>query len=83
MSAKARLNISLDKELADFARIFAAENRISVTEIVTQYLSALKKQTDKQGAVKTSSFHKAMAEVQKRLREGSAVWYDYDEVFGE
>ena len=28
--AKTRLNVSLDQDLADFAKVFAAENRTSV-----------------------------------------------------
>lgn len=41
--AKTRLNISLDRDLAEFARVFAAENRISVADMITQYLLALKR----------------------------------------
>ena len=35
---KTRLNVSLYQDLADFAKVFAAENRTSVAEMVTQYL---------------------------------------------
>ncbi len=35
---KTRINISIDQDLADFAKIFAMENRTSVAEMVTQYL---------------------------------------------
>lgn len=30
---KTRINISLDEDLADFAKIFAAENRASVAQL--------------------------------------------------
>ena len=40
---KTRLNVSLDQDLAGFAKDFAAENRTSVANIVTQYLLALKR----------------------------------------
>ncbi len=84
--AKTRLNISLDEELVDFVKIFAAENSVSVTEIFKQYLSALKFRAEKDGGKEIlphSAFHKAMADVQKKLRDGTAVWRSYDEVFGE
>jgi hypothetical protein len=84
--AKTRLNISLDEELVDFVKIFAAENRMSVTEIFKQYLSMLKCHAEKHVGKKVlphSAFHKAMADVQRKLRDGTAVWHSYDEVFGE
>jgi hypothetical protein len=33
---KTRLNVNLDRDLADFAEVFAAENRTSVAEMVNQ-----------------------------------------------
>ena len=39
--AKTRINISLDQDLAEFAKIFAAENRTTVADMVTQYFLAL------------------------------------------
>jgi len=84
--AKARLNISLDEELADFVKIFAAENRISVTEIFRQYISVLKRSTEKnvgKNVLPHSAFDKAMADVKKKIQNGTVVWHSYDEVFGE
>ena len=84
--AKTRLNINLDDELADFVKIFAAENRISVTEIFRQYISALKYRAEKNVGKKVlphSASDKAMADVQKKLQNGTAVWHGYNEVFGE
>ena len=43
--SKTRLNVSLDQDLAEFARDFAAQNRTSVANIVTLYLLALKQTT--------------------------------------
>jgi len=83
---KIRLNITLDDELADFVKIFAAENRISVTEIFRQYISALKCRAEKDNRKNffpNSAFHKAMADVQKKLQNGTAIWHNYNEVFGE
>ena len=44
--AKTRINISLDKDLAEFAKIFAAENRTSVADLITQFLLSLKRRVD-------------------------------------
>lgn len=84
--SKTRINISLDEDLADFARIFAAENRTSVAEVITQYLLTLKRRVEGQGTEKILShpaFIKAMEEAQDKLRNGTAKWHSYDEVFGD
>lgn len=44
--AKTRINLSLDRDLADFAKLFAAENRITFSEIITQYLLSLKRRVE-------------------------------------
>ena len=83
---KTRLNISLDQDLADFAKVFAAENRTSVADIFTQYLLSLKRRVDGE-YVETflahPAFQQAMDDAQARLRNGSATWHSYDEVFGK
>ncbi|OGR06033.1 MAG: hypothetical protein A2511_01740 [Deltaproteobacteria bacterium RIFOXYD12_FULL_50_9] len=83
---KTRLNISLDQDLADFARIFATENRTSVAEVITQYLLFLKRKVEGQETEKIFAhpvFVKAMEEAQARLRDGTAEWHSYDEVFSD
>jgi hypothetical protein len=81
---KTRINLSLDQDLADFAKMFAAENRTTFAEIVTQYLLSLKRKTE--GATMETilshpAFQEAMEEAQSKLRAGSAKWYSYEEVF--
>ena len=43
---KTRFNVSLDHDLAEFAKVFAAENRTTVADMVTQYLLALKRRVE-------------------------------------
>ena len=81
---KTRINISLDQDLADFARIFAQENRISVADMVTQYLLTLKRRAEGQDSERILShpaFQEAMELAQARLKDGSSKWHSYDEVF--
>ncbi|MDD2944090.1 MAG: DUF6364 family protein [bacterium] len=83
---KTRLNISMDQDLADFAKLFATENRTSVAEMVTQYLLSLKRTVEGQsteGILSHPAFVKAMEEAQTKLRKGTAEWHSYDEVFGD
>lgn len=82
--AKTRLNVSLDQDLVDFAKMFAAENRTSVAEMVTQYLLALRRRVEGQHVhmvLQNPAFQQAMEDVQTKLRDGTARWHSYDEVF--
>ena len=84
--AKTRINVSLDQDLADFVKIFAAKNRTSVAEIITQYLLSLKRRAEGENTDKIlahPAFEKAMRDAQIKLRNGTAEWYSYKEVFGE
>ncbi len=83
---KTRLNVSLDQDLAEFAKVFAAENRTSVADIVTQYLLALKRRVDGEYMGKIFAnpiFQQSMEDAQAKLRDGRARWHSYDEVFGD
>jgi len=82
---KTRLNISIDQDLADFAKVFAAENRTSVADVLTQYLLGLKRRVEGEATediLAHPAFHKAMEEMQQKLRDGTGRWYSYDDVFG-
>ncbi len=84
--SKTRINISLDQDLADFAKIFASENRTSVADMVTQYLLTLKRKIEGKEIEKILSepaFHAAMEEAQAKLRNGTTEWHSYEEVFGD
>ncbi|MEA2084423.1 MAG: DUF6364 family protein [Thermodesulfobacteriota bacterium] len=83
---KTRINLSLDQDLADFTKIFAAENRTTFSEIVTQYLLTLKRRSEGASVEQIlahPAFNKAMEEAQAKLRDGTAKWHSYNEVFGE
>ncbi len=81
---KTRLNISLDQDLAEFAKVFAAENRTSVANIVTQYLLALKRRSEGEYIEKIlthTAFKQAMEDVRAKLLSGAAEWHSYNDVF--
>ncbi len=84
--AKTRLNLSLDQDLVNFVKVFAAENRTSVADVVTQYLLSVKRRVEGERTeliLSHPAFHRAMADAQARLRDGSAEWYTFDEVFAD
>jgi hypothetical protein len=84
--AKTRINVSIDQDLSDFVKAFAAENRTTVADIITQYLLSLRRQVDgdsSQQILSHPAFHRAMSETLTRLRNGSAEWFTFEEVFTE
>ncbi len=83
--SKTRLNISTDEDLADFIRIYAAENRTTVADIFNQYILFLKRKSEGKSVEKILSnpvFYRSMEESQAKLQNGTAKWYSYDDVFG-
>ena len=83
---KTELNISLDKELADFVNIYAQENRTTASELITQFILGLKRQTREDSTdviFSNPEFFQAIKDVQRKLRDGSAEWHTFEEVFGK
>ncbi len=84
--SKTRLNISLDQDLVDFVKLYVQENRTTVANVVTQFILALKRQVQGDSMeiiLFDPDFHKALLDVQSRLRNGTAQWHAFEEVFGE
>jgi len=82
--AKTRLNLSLDLDLAQFAKEFAEDNRTTVADVITQYLLALKRRRDGDATeliLSHPDFRDALADLQRRLQTGKAKWHSFDEVF--
>lgn len=83
---KTRLNISLDQDLVDFVKVYVKESRTTVAEVITQFLLALKRQSQGDSMeiiLSNPDFHKALIDVQSRLRDGTATWHTFEEVFGD
>lgn len=83
---KTRINVSLDQDLAEFAKVFAAENRTSVADMVTQYLLSLKRRVEgeyMENIFAHPTFQQAMEDAQAKLWAGTAQWHSYDDVFGD
>jgi hypothetical protein len=83
--SKTRINISIDQDIADFAKVFAAENRITVADLMTQYLLNLKRKVEggnTEVILADPAFQMVMEDALVRLQDGTATWHTYEEVFG-
>ena len=83
---KTRINVSLDQDLADFAKVLASENRTTIADMITQYLLALKRKMEGKDMIPIladPAFQKAMEAVALKLKTGKATWHSYQDLFGE
>ena len=82
--SKGKLNITLDKDLIEFAKAYAYEQRTSVSVIITQFILNLKRtqQNDPTDMVLSDpDFKESVLDTIERIRSGKIKWYDYDKVF--
>ena len=83
---KTRLNLSIDSDLVEFAREHASYNRVTLTDLVTQYFLRLKRREDAKITEKALSdpvFRAEIEESRQSVKDGTAKWYSFDEVFGD
>lgn len=81
---KAKINITLEKDLIEFAKIYAEQERTTVSEIVGQFILNLKrtKENDPTATILADpDFTASLLDVQSHIRSGSMKWHSYDEVF--
>ena len=82
--AKTRFNLSIDSELAEFAKSFAKEHETTVSDLVAQYLLTLKHRTHAsvtKTAVSDPAFSDALIDAMDKLRSGKANWHTLNDVF--
>ena len=83
---KTRLNISTDKDLAEFIKIYAAENRTTIANIITQYILSIKRRVEGEKIntiLSNPIFKESMIEAQAKLQKGKSTWQSYHDVFGD
>jgi len=81
---KTRLNITLDKDLIDFAKIYAQQQRTTVSELVTQFILNLKRTKEDNPAeiiLADPDFRESLFKTISDIRTGKVTWFKYNEVF--
>jgi hypothetical protein len=81
---KGKINITMDRDLIEFAKDYAEEQRTTVSEIFTQFMLHLKrnKATDPTELIlKDPVFSESLMETLNKIRSGKMRWFSYDEVF--
>lgn len=81
---RAKINITLDRDLIDYAKIYAEQQRTSVSEIFTQFILNLKRIKESEPTeviLADPDFEKSLLETISRIKSGNARWFKYKEVF--
>jgi hypothetical protein len=81
---KEKINISMDKDLIEFAKEYASLQRTSVSEIFTQFILNLKRNCENDPTeiiMADPDFRETVLDTIERTRTGNIKWYDYKEVF--
>ena len=82
--AKTKLNITLDRDLIEFSKLYATEQRTTVSELISQFLLNLKRtksQDPTETIISDPEFNDSLLETISRIRNGKGKWLTYDEVF--
>jgi hypothetical protein len=81
---KSKINITLDKDLIEYAKLYAEEQRTSVSEIFTQFLLNLKRAKEgdpTQIILADPDFRDSLLETISKIKSGKVKWSKYKEVF--
>jgi hypothetical protein len=80
---KGKVNITLDKDLIEYIKVYADEQRTTISEIFTQFILNLKRTKEKDPTefiLSDPDFKASLLNTVSRIRSGKMKWYKYDEV---
>jgi hypothetical protein len=82
--SKGKINITMDRDLIEFAKDYAEEQRTTVSEVITQFILYLKRNKvvdPTEIILKDPVFSESLIETLTKIRSGKMRWFTYDEVF--
>ncbi len=81
---KSKMNITMDKDLIEYTKIYASEQRTTVSEVFSQFVLNLKRVRENdptQIILSDPDFRDSILETMTRIQNGDVRWSRYDEVF--
>jgi hypothetical protein len=81
---KTRINLTLDADLIDFIKEYAATQRTTVSEVFTQFalkLKRIKENDPTETILADPDFSDSLLQTVEKIKSGTVVWHSYDEVF--
>lgn len=81
---KAKVNVTLDRDLIEYIKMYAEEQRTTVSEVFTQFVLNLKRTKEQEPTeiiMADPDFRKSLLSTVSKIRSGKMKWHNYDEVF--
>ena len=81
---KKKINLTLDEDILEFSKMYAKEQRTTVSELATQFFLNLKRTRTNEPTeiiISDPDFKNALLETIAGIRLGKEKWYSYEEVF--
>ena len=82
--SKGKMNITMDKDLIEYAKIYANEQRTTVSEVFSQFILNMRRVKEKDPTeiiLSDPDFRDSILETMTRIQSGDVQWSGYDEVF--
>jgi len=82
--AKGKINVTMDEDLIEYAKVYASEQRTTVSEVFSQFILNLKryKESDATEVILADpDFRETLMETISRIKSGKVKWARYEEVF--
>lgn len=81
---KRKINITMDQDLIEYAKIYASEQRTTVSEVFSQFVLNLKRAKENNAMeiiLSDRGFRDSLLETMTKIQTGDLNWSSYDEVF--
>ena len=81
---KKKINLTLDEDILEFSKMYAKEQRTTVSELTTQFFLNLKRTRTNEPTeiiISDPDFKDALLETIGKIRSGKERWHSYEEVF--
>lgn len=81
---KTRINLTMDADLIEFMKEYAANQRTTVSEVFTQFALRLKRiKTDDPTEIILADpdFTESLLQTMEAVKTGQVNWHSYEEVF--
>lgn len=81
---KVRVNITLDEDLSRFLKGFSLSQRLSMSELINQWVLNLKRAQENQGmsiVLSSPEFYQSLLSTLEKSRSGKIKWHGREEVF--
>ena len=81
---KKRINLTLDEDLVDYAKLYAQDQRSTVSELINQFLLNLMRANQQDPTsviISDPEFEKILLDTIRKIKKGRMKWHTYEEVF--